>query len=70
MAEHFGGQTLDTLAIENVISVKETDSLKLATALEQHVKHYDVGIMNLQRGEKQYHNQGAAYWPGWWRRSY
>ncbi len=48
-AERFGGQVLDTLGIENFISVKETEGPKLAAALEQHVKDYDVDIMNLQR---------------------
>ena len=51
VAERFGGQVLDTLAIENFISVKETDGPKLAAGLEQHVKEYDVDIMNLQRAE-------------------
>jgi alkyl hydroperoxide reductase subunit F len=50
-AERFGGQVLDTLGIENFISVTETQGPKLATALEQHVKAYDVDIMNLQRAE-------------------
>ncbi len=49
VAERFGGQVMDTLAIENFISVKETDGPKLAAALEQHVKQYDVDVMNLQR---------------------
>ncbi|HEX7633929.1 MAG TPA: alkyl hydroperoxide reductase subunit F [Noviherbaspirillum sp.] len=49
VAERFGGQVLDTLGIENFISVKETEGPKLATALEQHVKAYDVDVMNLQR---------------------
>jgi len=49
-AERFGGQVLDTMAIENFISVKETECPKLATALEQHVREYEVDIMNLQRG--------------------
>lgn len=48
-AERFGGQVLDTMAIENFISVKETEGPKLASALEEHVKQYDVDIMNLQR---------------------
>ena len=48
-AERFGGQVLDTLGIENFISVQETEGPKLAAALEQHVKAYDVDIMNLQR---------------------
>ncbi|QEM83832.1 alkyl hydroperoxide reductase subunit F [Halomonas binhaiensis] len=48
-AERFGGQVLDTMAIENFISVPATEGPKLATALEEHVKEYDVDIMNLQR---------------------
>ena len=51
VAERFGGQVLDTLAIENFISVKETDGPKLSAGLEQHVREYDVDIMNLQRAE-------------------
>ncbi len=49
VAERVGGQVQDTMAIENFISIKETDGPKLAAALEEHVKHYDVDIMNLQR---------------------
>ena len=49
VAERFGGQVLDTLAIENLISVKETDGPKLAAALEQNVKALGVDVMNLQR---------------------
>ncbi|WP_419736241.1 alkyl hydroperoxide reductase subunit F [Pseudomonas sp. COR18] len=48
-AERFGGQVLDTMAIENFISVQETEGPKLARALEEHVRQYDVDIMNLQR---------------------
>ena len=51
VAERFGGQVLDTMAIENFISVQATDGPKLAAALEQHVKEYEVDIMNLQRAE-------------------
>ena len=51
VSERFGGQVLDTLAIENFISVKETDGPKLAAGLEQHVREYEVDIMNLQRAE-------------------
>ena len=40
---------MDTLGIENFISVKATEGPKLAAALEEHVKHYEVDIMNLQR---------------------
>jgi len=50
-AERFGGQVLDTMAIENFISVPETEGPKMAAALEQHVRHYDVDVMNLQRAE-------------------
>ena len=48
-SERFGGQVLDTLGIENFISIKETEGPKFAHALEEHVRHYDVDIMNLQR---------------------
>jgi alkyl hydroperoxide reductase subunit F len=51
VAERFGGQVLDTMAIENFISVQRTEGPKLAAALEQHVKEYEVDIMNLQRAE-------------------
>jgi alkyl hydroperoxide reductase subunit F len=47
-AERFGGQVLDTLAIENFISVKHTEGPRMAVALEEHVRQYGVDIMNLQ----------------------
>ncbi len=50
-AERLGGQLLDTVGIENFISVKETEGHKLAIGLEQHVNHYEVDVMNLQRAE-------------------
>ena len=49
LAERFGGQVMDTLGIENFISVKETQGPKLVTALEEHVKQYEVDVMNHQR---------------------
>ncbi|MDE2367939.1 MAG: alkyl hydroperoxide reductase subunit F [Burkholderiales bacterium] len=49
VAERFGGQTLDTLGIENYISVLETEGPKFAAALEAHVRHYGVDVMTLQR---------------------
>lgn len=52
LAERMGGQTMDTMSIENFISVLETDGPKFAAALEQHAKQYDVDILNLQRAEK------------------
>ncbi len=52
IADRFGGQVLDTLSIENFVSVKETDGQKFAVALEQHVKEYEVDIMNTQRASK------------------
>ncbi|RBD00550.1 alkyl hydroperoxide reductase subunit F, partial [Xanthomonas oryzae pv. oryzae] len=51
-AERFGGQVLDTMSIENFISVPETEGPKMAAALEQHVRQYEVDIMNLQRAEQ------------------
>ena len=52
VAERFGGQTNDTMAIENYISVLETDGPKFAAALDAQVRQYEVDIMNLQRVEK------------------
>ncbi|MDD3445156.1 MAG: alkyl hydroperoxide reductase subunit F, partial [Zavarzinia sp.] len=52
VAERFGGQVLDTMSIENFISIKETEGPRLAAGLEEHVKSYDVDIMNLQRAKK------------------
>ena len=51
-AERFGGPVNDTLAIENYISVLETDGPKFAAALEAHTRAYGVDIMNLQRADK------------------
>ena len=51
-AERFGGQVNDTMAIENYISVLETNGPKLAAELEAQVRHYDVDIMNLQRASQ------------------
>ena len=51
-AERFGGQVLDTMAIENFISVQETEGPKLARQMEEHVRQYDVDIMNLQRASR------------------
>ena len=48
-AERFGGQVLDTMGIENFISVPHTEGPKLAAHLEQHVREYDVDVMNLQK---------------------
>ncbi|PZU41390.1 MAG: alkyl hydroperoxide reductase subunit F, partial [Acidovorax sp.] len=51
VAERFGGQVLDTVDIENYISVSKTEGPKFAIALEQHVNDYDVEVMNLQRAK-------------------
>ncbi len=52
LAERFGGQVLDTLAIENFISVRHTEGPQLAIAMEEHVRDYDVDITNLQRAAR------------------
>jgi alkyl hydroperoxide reductase subunit F len=52
VAERFGGQVLDTMAIENYISVPETEGPRFAADLERHVRSYDVDIINLQRAEQ------------------
>ncbi|EKE69905.1 alkyl hydroperoxide reductase subunit F [Gallaecimonas xiamenensis] len=49
VAERFGGQVMDTVGIENFISVPYTEGPKLAAGLEQHVKEYGVDIITGQR---------------------
>jgi alkyl hydroperoxide reductase subunit F len=59
-SERFGGQVLDTLGIENFISIKEPEGPKFAHALEEHVRNYDVDIMNLQRARVLVPNSGPG----------
>ncbi len=49
LAERFGGQLLDTVAIENFISVTDTQGPQLAANLAAHVEHYDVEVMEGHR---------------------
>ena len=49
VAERMGGQVLDTVGIENYISVQQTEGPQFAAALERHVRDYEVDMMNLQR---------------------
>ena len=49
IAERMGGQTLDTMGIENFVSVLETQGPKFAAALEAHTRAYDVDLMAGQR---------------------
>ncbi len=51
LAERFGGQVLDTMGIENFISVPHTEGPKLVQGMEQHVKDYGVDIMTLQTAQ-------------------
>ncbi|MGP1682184.1 MAG: alkyl hydroperoxide reductase subunit F [Giesbergeria sp.] len=48
-AERFGGQVLDTVGIDNFISVQHTEGPQFAAAMERHVRDYEVDIMNLQK---------------------
>jgi alkyl hydroperoxide reductase subunit F len=52
VAERFGGQVLDTLAIENFISVPATEGPRLVAALEQHVGGYEVDVIHLQQATR------------------
>jgi len=52
VAERFGGQVMDTMGIENFISVKHTEGPKLVASLEEHVKDYGIDVMNLQRAKR------------------
>ncbi len=44
VAQRFGGQVLDTVSIENIISVPHTEGSQYASALEHHVSSYDVPV--------------------------
>ena len=52
VAERFGGQIMDTLGIENFIGTQYTEGPKLAQSLEEHVKEYEIDVMNLQRAKR------------------
>lgn len=52
VAERFGGQVLDTLAIENYVSVPHTEGPRFAAALEEHVAGYDVDLVKNQRATR------------------
>ena len=49
VAERFGGQVMDTVGIENFISVPYTEGPKLVAQLEQHVKEYEVDVITEQK---------------------
>ncbi|WP_010324999.1 alkyl hydroperoxide reductase subunit F [Marinobacterium stanieri] len=52
VAERFGGQVMDTVGIENFISVPYTEGPKLVASLEQHVKEYEVDVITEQAATK------------------
>lgn len=52
VAERFGGQVMDTVGIENFISVPYTEGPKLVASLEQHVKEYAVDLITEQSAAK------------------
>ena len=49
LGERFGGQVLDTVDIENYISVPKTEGSRLATALRTHVEDYRVDVIDAQQ---------------------
>lgn len=52
VAERLGGQVLDTLSIENFISVQHTEGALFASALEAHMRQYDVDTINAQKAQR------------------
>lgn len=48
IGERFGGQVLDTVDIENYISVPKTEGAKLAAALKVHVEDYTADVIDNQ----------------------
>ncbi len=60
VAERFGGQVQETMAIENFISIPHTEGPKLAAALEEHVRAYGVDIVTMQRAKALVPGDGGA----------
>ena len=60
VADRFGGQVSATMAIENFISVQATTGPKLVASLEEHVREYDVDIMNNNKARKVSRNQSTG----------
>lgn len=52
LTERLGGQTNDTMGIENYISVLETQGPKFAADLESHIRQYGVEVMTRQRASR------------------
>ncbi len=52
IADRIGGQLKDTMAIENMISVPETDGPALAAALERHMRDYPITVKSALRVER------------------
>lgn len=52
IADRFGGQVKDTMAIENLISVTKTSGPELAGALQAHLNEYDITLKEHFRVER------------------
>ncbi|MCL4293047.1 MAG: alkyl hydroperoxide reductase subunit F [Acidimicrobiia bacterium] len=52
VAERFGGQVLDTMSIENFVSVPHTEGPAFGAALEEHVRGHDVDVITRQRAAR------------------
>ncbi|SFM00940.1 alkyl hydroperoxide reductase subunit F [Salibacterium qingdaonense] len=46
VADRFGGQVADTKGIENFVATKYTEGPQLTASLEEHVRDYDVDILD------------------------
>ena len=51
ITDRMGGQVLETLSIENLISVPQTEGPKLAMALEAHINEYPIDVIKLRMVE-------------------
>jgi len=52
VVERLGGQVLDTMAIENFVSVEHTEGPQLAAALERHIRAHEVDVWERQRAAR------------------
>lgn len=59
--EHFGGQVIETLGIENIIGTPYIEGESFANALEEHLRKYDNVDVLLERQAAQVQKNGAEF---------
>lgn len=61
IGERIGGQVMDTMSIENYISVPYTEGPQFGAALQQHAQQYGVDIITNQRATQLKQDKGLSH---------